>query len=110
MPLPTWTSHGHLLRPFVIRQGEPGEGLTSSRWGGIYATRSPCPPRTRQRMGERLALAQVHQDRESLLAGVQLPPQRPERDPVPTDETGGEGQGPARQRKRSTIEKQGSPW
>ena len=39
-------------------------------------------------LGERLALAQVDEDQQGLLPGVQLPPGRPDRDLVPADDPG----------------------
>jgi hypothetical protein len=51
----------------------------------------------------------VDEDQQGLLPGVQLPPQRPDRGPVPADDPGGEGEGLARQRQRGTVEKHGKP-
>jgi endonuclease/exonuclease/phosphatase family metal-dependent hydrolase len=63
-----------------------------------------------RQLGERLALAQVSQDQQGLLAGVQLPPARPDRRAVTADEAGHESQGPGRQRQRGTVKQHQSPW
>ena len=52
---------------------------------------------------ERLALAQVDEHEQGLLPGIQLPPQRADRGPVPADEPGHVGEGLARQRQRGTV-------
>src|SRR5262249_52102149 len=69
-----------------------------------------CRPEPGGELGERLAFAQVDQDQEGLLPGVQLPPQRADRDPVAADDPGREGEGLRRQRQRGTVEQHGSPW
>jgi hypothetical protein len=63
-----------------------------------------------RQLGERLALPQVGQDQQGLLAGVQLPPPRPDRLAVPPDDPGRIVQGLAGQRQRGTVEQHGSPW
>ena len=70
---------------------------------------SPYPEPGRD-LGERLALAQIDQDQQGLLPGVQLPPGGPDRDLVPADDPGHKGEGLARQRQRGTVQKHGSPW
>ena len=45
-------------------------------------------PGTRRELGERLAFAQLSQHEQRLLARVQLPPGRPDRPAVPSDDPG----------------------
>lgn len=71
--------------------------------------RGPADPEPRRQFGERLALAQVGQHQQRLLPGLQLPPPRPDRFPVPADEPSHKGEGLAGQRQRSTVGKHGKP-
>jgi hypothetical protein len=52
---------------------------------------------------ERVAFAQVGQDKHRLLTRAQLPPPRPDRLQVPADDPGGEVEGLRRQRQRGTV-------
>jgi hypothetical protein len=65
--------------------------------------RGRADPEPGRDLGERLALAQVDQHEQGLLARVQLPPDRPGRPAVPADDLGGEGEGLAGQRQRGTV-------
>ena len=56
-------------------------------------------------LGECLAFAQVGEDKQGVLARVQLPPGRPDCPAVAADEPGREGEGLARQRQRRTVKK-----
>jgi hypothetical protein len=85
--------------------GQQGDGLADVSPGCRGAHAEPgC------QLGKCLALAQVGQDQEGLLARIQLPPQRADPDPVPADKPGHEGGGLAGQRQRSTVKQHGSPW
>ena len=66
--------------------------------------RGPADPEAGRQVLECLAFAQVSQHEQGLLAGVQLPPPRPEGLQVPADNPGGEVQGLAGQRQHSTVE------
>jgi hypothetical protein len=65
--------------------------------------RGPADPEPGRELGERLALAQVRQYEQGLLAGAQLPPPRPDRLQVPADDPGRVVQRPGRQRQRGTV-------
>ena len=84
---------------------EQGHGLLH-----VPPGRRGADPEPGREPGERLAFAQVGQDQERLLAGIELPPARPDRRPVAADDPGHEGEGLAGQRQRGTVEKHGSPW
>ncbi len=72
--------------------------------------RGHTDPEPGRELGERLALAQVGQDQQSLPPGVQLPPQRPDRGPVAADDPGRVVEGLAGQPQRGTVGQHGSPW
>ena len=78
----------------------------SSTYRQAVAVPTPEPGR---QLGERLAFAQVDQDEQRLLPGVQLPPPRPDRLQVAADEPRHVVHGLAGQRQRGTVEKQLEP-
>jgi Transposase DDE domain len=85
--------------------GQQGDGLGHVPPGGRGADAEP-----RGELGECLAFAQVGQDQQRLLAGVQLPPVRPDSCAVAADDPGHEGERLAGQRQqRGTVEQHESP-
>jgi hypothetical protein len=83
---------------------QQGDGLSHVALSGCRSYPEPgCHLR------ERLPLTQVHQDQQGLLAGVQLPPRRPDHRPVLANNPSDEGKGLVRQRQRGTVEKHGKP-
>ena len=60
-------------------------------------------PESGRDLRERLSFAQVDEHEQGLLPGIQLPPQGPDRGPVPADDPGDEGKGLARHRQRGTV-------
>jgi hypothetical protein len=92
------------LAEFRRPGGEEGDGL-----GHVSPGRGHADPEPGRQPGERLAFAQVDQDQERLLPGVQLAPQRPDAGPMTADDPGHEVQGLAGQRQRGTVKQHGTP-
>jgi hypothetical protein len=84
---------------------EQGHGLGHIPPGSCGAHAEPGGQR-----GEGLAVAQVDQDQQGLLPGVQLAPGRADLPAVTADHAGQVSQGRTRQRQRSTVEKHRGPW
>jgi hypothetical protein len=80
--------------------------MTSFTCRHAVAVETPNP---RGDLGERLSLTQVDQHQQCLAARVQLAPGRSDRGSKPADHPGEVGEGRARQRQRSTIEKHLKP-
>jgi hypothetical protein len=100
---------GLLRRPDGLPQlrgagGQQGDGL-----GDVPPGRRRSYLEPSCYLGERLALAQVDQDQQGLLAGVEPPPQRPDRSPVPADNPGDEGKRLTRQRQCGTVKQHEKP-
>ena len=102
--------------PGPVRVAERGAQLRGTggeqfhRLVHVSPGRGPADAESGRQLGERLALAQVSQDEQGLLPGVQLPPPRPDGLQVAADDPRRVVEGLAGQRQPGTAEKHGSPW